>query len=443
LVLPITLLVLGAFAFSMTPEVRRFSLNAVAVTVAVVMLGRIVLKYQVFQPLADLNAELDRRIHELYEATQAKSRFLANMSHELRTPLNSIIGYTELVTKGTYGTLTELQHDRLNKVNRNGRTLLELINDVLDLSRIEAGRLILSMETVSTAELLDSLMDEFRPQAEQKGLSLVRGYGHLPALHADITRARHILSNLLSNAIKFTDQGAVIVRGHFDPGSQRVVITITDTGPGIPPDRQDRLFDAYLDSESLLTRQREGTGLGLAIAYRLTEMHNGHLWFESTPGQGTTFHVALPVVQTTVAEGFILEPKNRKGPVIVAIDDDQDALEVLQGYLEAARFSVYGACNANDGLKLAHELHPVLITLDLLMPNVDGWQMLESLRRDPVTAPIPVLLVSAIDESERARTAGANGFLRKPTPEAMLLSEVQRLVTGTGRVVENRQEADA
>jgi signal transduction histidine kinase len=169
------------------------------------------------------------------------------MSHELRTPLNSIIGYTELVTKGTYGTLTELQHDRLNKVNRNGRTLLELINDVLDLSRIEAGRLILSMETVSTAELLDSLMDEFRPQAEQKGLSLVRGYGHLPALHADITRARHILSNLLSNAIKFTDQGAVIVRGHFDPGSQRVVITVTDTGPGIPPDRQDRLFDAYLD----------------------------------------------------------------------------------------------------------------------------------------------------------------------------------------------------
>jgi CheY-like chemotaxis protein len=172
-------------------------------------------------------------------------------------------------------------------------------------------------------------------------------------------------------------------------------------------------------------------------------MHNGHLWFESTPGQGTTFHVALPVVQATVAEGFILEPKNRKGPVIVAIDDDQDALEVLQGYLEAAQFSVYGACNANDGLKLAHELHPVLITLDLLMPNIDGWQMLESLRRDPVTAPIPVLLVSAIDESERAKTAGANGFLRKPAPQAMLLSEVQRLVTGTGSVVENRQEADA
>jgi signal transduction histidine kinase/CheY-like chemotaxis protein len=440
LIVPVIILVLGVLGFSATPKTRHYSFNAVALLTAVVMLGRIVLKYQVFQPLADLNTELDHKINELYEATQAKSRFLANMSHELRTPLNSIIGYTELVTKGTYGTLGDVQVDRLQKVNRNGRILLELINDVLDLSKIEAGRMILTPETIQTVELLDRLLDEFRPVAEGKGLSLVRGYGQLPAIHADKARTRQILSNLLSNAIKFTDTGAVIVRGNFDAGQTQVILTITDTGPGIPPDRQDRLFDAYLDSESLLTRQREGTGLGLAIAHRLTVMQDGHLWFDSTPGQGTTFRVALPAVQSTAPETCILEPKARKGAVVLAIDDDHEALEVLKDHLEAAKFRVYGASNANDGLMLAHDLHPALITLDVLMPGVDGWQMLESLRRDPETAAIPVLIVSALDVSSRAKTAGANGFLRKPAATGALLAEVRRLITQSENSPEDRQE---
>jgi signal transduction histidine kinase/CheY-like chemotaxis protein len=440
LIVPVAILVLGALGFSAMPETRRYAFNAVAVLAAVVMMGRIVLKYQVFQPLADLNVELDRKISELYEATQAKSRFLANMSHELRTPLNSIIGYTELVARGTYGDLGDLQADRLQKVNRNGRILLELINDVLDLSKIEAGRMILTLETVETIDLLDGLLDEFRPLAEGKGLSLVRGYGQLPAIHADKARTRQILYNLLSNAIKFTDTGAVIVRGNSNAGQNQVILSITDTGPGIPPDRQDRLFDAYLDSESLLTRQRDGTGLGLAIAHHLTDMQDGHLRFDSTPGQGTTFHVALPAVQDTAPAASILAPKARKGPVILAIDDDHDALEVLQGYLETAKFRVYGANNANDGLMLAHDLHPVLIILDMLMPGVDGWQLLESLRRDPVTASIPVLIVSALDVSSQAKTAGANGFLRKPAAAKVLLAEVRRLIAQPKLSPEARQE---
>ncbi len=443
LAVPVALLVAGVIGFSATPDLRRYSLNAGAMTVAVVMVGRIVLKYQVFQPLADLNAELDRKVNELYEATQAKSRFLANMSHELRTPLNSIIGYTELVTKGTYGNLADLQNDRLHKVNRNGRILLELINDVLDLSKIEAGRMILSMETVQTGELLDELLDEFKPIADEKGLSLVRGYSQLPAMCVDRSRVRQILANLISNALKFTDTGAVIIRGHVNSQAKQVVLTITDTGPGISPDRQNRLFDAYLDSESLLTRQREGTGLGLAIAHRLTAMHDGQMWFDSTPGQGTTFNVALPVADEDTQERCILEPKNRRGTLVLAIDDDQEALEVLQGILEADKFRVYGSCNANDGLNLAHDVHPALITLDVLMPGIDGWQMLETLRRDPLTAHIPVLIISAFDNSDRAKTAGANGFLRKPAPPEMLLAEVQRLTTPTENTPENRQEAQA
>jgi signal transduction histidine kinase/CheY-like chemotaxis protein len=443
LTVPVALLVVGVLGFSATPGLRRYSLNAAAMTVAVVMVGRIVLKYQVFQPLADLNAELDRKVNELYEATQAKSRFLANMSHELRTPLNSIIGYTELVTKGTYGSLAGLQNDRLQKVHRNGRILLELINDVLDLSKIEAGRMILNMETVPTGELLDGLLDEFKPVADEKGLSLVRGYSQLPALCVDQARVQQILSNLISNAIKFTDTGAVIVRGHFNRQAKQVVLTVTDTGPGISHDRQDRLFDAYLDSESLLTRQREGTGLGLAIAHRLTAMHDGQMWFDSTPGQGTTFNVALPAAEEAIPDGCILEPKNRRGVIILAIDDDNEALEVLQGHLETARFRVYGACNANDGLTLAHEIRPALITLDVLMPGVDGWQMLETLRRDPLTANIPVLIISAMDNDEQAKIAGADGFLRKPAPADRLLAEVRRLMAHSDYTPNSRQEAQA
>jgi signal transduction histidine kinase/CheY-like chemotaxis protein len=435
LTVPVALLVVGVLVFSATPGLRRYSLNAAAMTVAVVMVGRTVLRYQVFQPLADLNTELDRKVHELFEATQAKSRFLANMSHELRTPLNSIIGYTELVTKGTYGSLSDLQVDRLQKVNRNGRVLLELINDVLDLSKIEAGRMVLSLETVQTGDLLDRLLDEFKPAADEKGLSLVRGYSRLPAICVDKARVEQILSNLISNAIKFTEAGAVIVRGHFNNQSQQVVLSITDTGPGISQDRQGRLFDAYLDSESLLTRQREGTGLGLAIAHRLTAMHDGQLWFDSTPGKGTTFNVALPSAEENVEERCVLEPKNRRGAVILAIDDDYEALEVLQGHLEAARFRVYGACNANEGLKLAHELHPVLITLDVVMPEIDGWGVLESLRRDPLTSRIPVIIVSALDNGEQAKNAGANGFLRKPAPADVLVAEVRRSMASTRQEV--------
>jgi signal transduction histidine kinase len=198
-------------------------------------LGRAVVNYQVFQPLADLNAELARKNAEIQEATLKKSQFLANMSHELRTPLNSIIGYTELVDNGTYGALGEVQQDRLRKVTRNGRVLLDLINDVLDLSRIEAGRVEARPRPVPTTDLLNSLIAEFEPQARARGLEMVRGYGKLPAMRVDEDLTRQILSNLLSNAVKYTDTGSVIVRGDFDESRHQVVLTITDTGLGIDP----------------------------------------------------------------------------------------------------------------------------------------------------------------------------------------------------------------
>jgi signal transduction histidine kinase/CheY-like chemotaxis protein len=432
---PVIVLVLGVAGFSFGSILREHAVNVISMTISVVMVGRLIVNSQVFQPLADLNDQLVQKNAELFEATRRKSQFLANMSHELRTPLNSIIGYAELVINRTYGDLTDLQADRLQKVAKNGYLLLELINDVLDLSKIEAGRLRLTFTEVNTAELLDSMIDSFEPKAREKKLTLVRGYSDLPALWVDDNRVRQILANLLSNAIKFTNEGVVIVRGHLDAEKKQVVISVTDTGIGIDPENQERVFEAFHQPDNQ-TPHTEGSRLGLALTRRLTELHNGRIWFESVVGQGTTFHVALPAADASVQPVLVTKPGPRAtGPVILAIDDNFEAVELLQDYLEAAHFRVYGTCSANEGLRMAHEVHPNLITLDVRMPGIDGWQVMEVLRRDPETAAIPILIITATDEHHRATTAGANGFMTKPVKPAVLLEHVNRLlaVTPTAR----------
>ncbi|MBN2304595.1 MAG: response regulator [Anaerolineae bacterium] len=426
---PVIILTLGVVGFGAEQYLRDFPFNAVAVTVASMLLGRMVLQRRVFQPLADLTVELAIKNDQLIEATRLKSQFLANMSHELRTPLNSIIGYTELVAGRTYGDLNEIQEDRLRKVSRNGRLLLDLINDVLDLSKIEAGRVKLKCVQVSTVDLLNGLLTELEGRALGKGLSVVRGYSDLPPMFVDQERARQILWNLITNAIKFTEQGAVIIRGYYDDAQEQVVLIITDTGTGIPPHQQEKIFDAYVRGDNVLVRQHEGTGLGLPIAKLLTDLHGGHLWFESDVGKGTTFHVALPAAEKPDYTMTQLKPKPRtSGPVILVIDDDFEAVEVLQDQLAIHRLRVYGVCNPNDGLRLAHDLRPALIMLDIMMPGMNGWQALDALRSDPATRDIPVLMVSATDSADMAQTVGANGFLRKPVQPRELLAHVNRLL---------------
>jgi signal transduction histidine kinase/CheY-like chemotaxis protein len=426
--LPMIVMILGAISYLSGAWLRSHAINAIALTMAVIMLGRVLLKYQVFDPLVQLNAELDLKNKELEEATTRKTQFLANMSHELRTPLNSIIGYTDLVVNRTYGDLSEIQVDRLQKVSRNGRLLLELINDVLDLSKIEAGKMELSFSRVPTSDLLDNLLALYEPRATEKKLRLVKGYSQLPAMWVDETRARQIFSNLLSNAIKFTNEGVVIVRGHFDEPAHQVVISITDTGIGIDGERSEKIFEAFYANTT--SAPQEGTRLGLALARRLSELHSGRLWFNSVLGKGTTFHVSLPAADNAYEPAPLLWPRmNNRGPVILAIDDDTEAIEVLQGQLESHDFLVYGACSPNDALRLAHDLHPALITLDVMMPGMDGWEVLAVLRSDPDTAEIPIIVLTATDERQKALGAGANAFLRKPIQPAPLLEQIHMLLT--------------
>ncbi len=429
LVVAIGVMSIGIIGFALIPSLRRYPFNTVAVAVAMITLGQQMIKYQVFQPLEDLNAELALKNAEIIEASRAKSQFLANMSHELRTPLNSIIGYTDLVLNRTYGDVNPVQVDRLEKVRRNGRLLLELINDVLDLSRIEAGRMELSFGRVSTTGLLDSVMQQFAGRAQEKGLALIHAYGDLPALWADEARAQQILTNLLSNAVRYTQQGCVIVRGHYDSGLNQVIISITDTGVGIPMDQQTLIFNAFMQTDGTLTRAQDGTGLGLAISQQLSKLHHGELWFESTLGRGSTFHVALPAVPEHTIMTPILGPRHhRSGALILVIDRDNAAIMRLQDVMDADHLRIYGTSNVNDGLMLAHELRPDLIVLNTTPSIADDPQIFDALRCDPITASIPILAVAGEVDPDVQEPDADDTVRRAEGPDA-LRAHIRALLT--------------
>lgn len=289
------LIILASISSALIWPILHIPLQAVLLAVAALALGVPVLRYELFNPLADLCEELARKNAELSEASRLKSQFLAKMSHELRTPLNSVIGYTELVLSGTYGPLNDTQRDRLEKVVRNGHNLLGLIRDVIDLNRIETGRVVLDRAPVDTVQTLSSALDTVAPLAAHKGLAIIRDFASAPPVLGDETHIRQMATNLLANAVKFTDAGHVALRARDD--GEQVVITISDTGVGIAPDQVERVFAEFQQVSGPAGRGYDGAGLGLAITKRLVELHGGRIWLESQPGGGTTVTFTLPAAE--------------------------------------------------------------------------------------------------------------------------------------------------
>ncbi|MBI5957179.1 MAG: hypothetical protein HY866_00490 [Chloroflexi bacterium] len=267
-------------------------LQAMFLAASALVLGRPVLRDQLFNPLAMLNQQLADKNAELSRASSMKSQFLTDISHELRTPLNSIIGYTELVMGGMYGALNDIQGDRLEKVVRNGQTLLKLVNDAIDLNRIETGQLTLERRLVIVPEVLNTVLDTIEPLAVNKGLAIRRDFGAIPPIYVDEVRLRQIVTNLVANAIKFTHKGSVTVRASAISGDVR--LEVVDTGIGIPADQFDTIFQEFRQVDDSSTREYEGSGLGLTITRRLVELHGGRIWLESAVGQGSTFFISLP-----------------------------------------------------------------------------------------------------------------------------------------------------
>lgn len=313
---------------SLIPALYQFSMAISSAAIASILFARSILQENLFNPLAELNEELaekNQRLSllaeelrvanvQLTEVSRLKSHFLANMSHELRTPLNSIIGYTEMLIEGVYGPISEKQKDRLDRVMRNGHHLLQLINDILDLSKIEANRMELDVEPVDLSLVAEECVAALEPIAQKKALQIARNIpADLPPILADRGRTVQVLMNLVSNAVKFTPSGTVTIRTqpitlsqleHYpvtidEDGGPWMLMSVEDTGIGIATEDQDVIFDEFRQADSSPSREYEGTGLGLAITRKLVHLMQGQIWLESTPGKGSTFHVLLPLVART------------------------------------------------------------------------------------------------------------------------------------------------
>jgi signal transduction histidine kinase/DNA-binding response OmpR family regulator len=370
-------------------------------------------------------------------ATRAKSAFLANMSHELRTPLNAIIGYSEMLQEEAqeqgYG---ELAPD-LEKIRTAGKHLLALINDILDLSKIEAGRMELHLERFSLAALLDEALNTIAPLIERGGNTLeVRG-DRSGYLFADMTKLRQALLNLLSNAAKFTEAGRITLTIDTLPGDggELLRLQVSDTGIGMSREELSRLFREFTQGDPSTTRKYGGTGLGLALSRRFCQMMGGDITVTSAPGAGSTFTIVVPweVVPpqpTPAGQPGPDEPGDQlvgptRGTVLV-IDDDPATQELLRRTLAREGMGVAVAASGEDGLARARALRPDLITLDVLLKGADGWQVLAALKADPALAAIPVVMLTIMDERSTGFALGAADYLTKPIDRRRLVELVSR-----------------
>jgi two-component system, NtrC family, sensor kinase len=400
------------------------------------MAGRLQESYAGLEQKVELRTrEVEEKSRQLEMASQHKSQFLASMSHELRTPLNAIIGLTEMMVTNAARFGTEKAAEPLRRVHRAGSHLLGLINQVLDLSKIEAGKLELSPESVDLAPLIDEVTGTARQLAEQNKNSLiVESLENLGPLIVDPMRLRQILLNLLSNACKFTKQGKVTLRVRkVVDGRNWIEFAVADTGIGMTPEQQAKLFEEFTQGDSSTARQYGGTGLGLAITRKLARMMGGEVKVASELGKGSVFSVRLPGSADSLAKTSIASDDSRRPSTdcVLVIDDDATARELISDYLKAEGFSVVAASGGFEGLKLAKELRPTVITLDVMMPDLDGWSVMAALRQDTELAEIPVIMVTIVDEYRRGIALGAAGYLTKPIDRERLHRLVGRFRAST------------
>ena len=382
------------------------------------------------------------------QANTAKSQFLANMSHELRTPLNAIIGYAEMLAEDAEDEGDDEAAEDLGKIRAAGRHLLGLINDVLDLSKVEAGKMDVHPEAVSTADLLAGVEATVQPLMRAGDNRLVVEGGGLPAeMRTDLTKVRQILLNLLSNAAKFTRGGTVTLSGAVEGGT--VVFRVADTGIGMTPGQMAKLFQPFVQADASTTREYGGTGLGLTISRRFAQLLGGDVAVDSVPGEGTVFSVRLAAdVEAVGGEGVPAVPPravSETAPLVLVVDDDEDSRDVLAQTLRRAGLRAAEAPSGAEGLRLARELNPDLVTLDVLMPGVDGWAVLRELKADPATAQIPVVIATITDERALGYALGAVGYVTKPFERADLVRTVRQhlggAAGGTVWVVEDDEHA--
>jgi signal transduction histidine kinase/CheY-like chemotaxis protein len=393
---------------------------------------------------ARLFNESQAKSEQLAEASKLKSQFLANMSHELRTPLNAIIGVTEMLLEDARELKHEDEVEPLERVLRAARHLLELINDILDLSKIEAGRMDIHIESFPIRPMVDDVITTIAPLASKNGNEVVVNCPEdIGSMNADQTRIRQALLNLMSNANKFTEHGTVTVdvTRTRNNGLEEIEMAVRDTGIGLSQEQMGRLFQEFVQADASTTRKYGGTGLGLAISRRFCQMMGGDITVASELGKGSTFTICLPVQAGAAADlpaARLLRPMRRSagaatGTMILVIDDDATVRELMSRFLEREHFVVRTAGGGHEGLALARELRPAAITLDVHMPDLDGWTVLAALKGDPLLSDIPVVLVTIEDNRSRGYALGAADYMTKPVDRDRLVSVLRGLCNSTDR----------
>jgi signal transduction histidine kinase/CheY-like chemotaxis protein len=379
--------------------------------------------------LEEKNVELTMAKEKAETANLTKSQFIANMSHELRTPLNAIIGYSEMLQEDAVDMGEEEFVADLEKIHTAGKHLLGLINDVLDLSKIEAGKMEIYIETFDLSSLLNEVITTIEPMVKKQNNTLIlKNTDNLGNMQADVTKVRQALFNLLSNAAKFTNNGVItllIKRGSgpneraesAEEKSDWVELTVNDTGIGMTQEQIQKIFQAFTQADPSTTRKYGGTGLGLVITKRFIEMMGGTIHVESEYGQGCTFTIRLPTkVFSKIATKTDIsnhETPTERGYVLI-IDDDPSVRELFKNYLTKQGYQVRVAKGGDEGLRLARQLHPDAIILDVMMPGMDGWMVLSALKTDPALAETPVIMASMVEDKQLGYSLGANDYLIKP-----------------------------
>lgn len=379
-------------------------------------------------------------------ANRAKSVFLANMSHELRTPLNAIIGYSEMLMEDANESGQNGMIPDLKKIHTAGSHLLDIINNLLDLSKIEAGKMDLFFESFNVSEIVDSAAATVNPLMTKSGNTFrVDCSPEVGQMVADVVKVRQTLLNLLSNAAKFTEKGHVLLsveRGRFD-NSDWITFKITDTGIGMNEDQISTLFKEFTQADESTTRKYGGTGLGLAISRRFCQMMAGDILVESEPGRGATFIVHLPA---NVPERKEMQQSREKletseiqtlagGSTVLVIDNEPVIRELIARYLRKAGFTVETAINGEEGLRLAEQIRPSVITLDVLMPGMDGWAALSAIKASPVLADTPVVMLTLTDNKNIGFSLGATDYLTKPIDRQRLINLVYKHHTESGSIL--------
>ena len=378
-----------------------------------------------------LYQEAVRVAERLAEVDRLKSQFLANMSHELRTPLNSIIGFSRVILKEIDGPITDMQRTDLQAVYDSGQHLLGLINDILEVSKIESGKMELVFEPVNLRDIIRGVMStaialvKDKPDVELQQIVPE----NLPMINGDTRRIRQAVLNLVANATKFTKKG--FIRVEVSTVDTEVIIAVVDSGIGILQNQIDMIFEPFTQADSSTTREAGGTGLGLSITNSFVEMHGGRMWVESELGKGSTFYIALPIAGPPLpeeeVEGRYPETEKVGQKVILCVEDDEGVITLFRRYLSRKGYQVVGLTNSSIAVERARELKPYAITLDVMMPGKDGWQVIQELKSNPETRGIPVVMCTIVGEEKYGLTLGAADYLLKPILEHDLLSALNRL----------------